>query len=195
MQVRSLGGEGPLEKEMATHSSVLPEKCHGQRSLVDYSPWGREELNVTQHTHWGFLTTLAVQQRTKHGVHLKSFHLPVRFTYILRHRFSFTYYPLPSIWLFCFLRIIVSIFALLIKKFYLLFIISFDVQRRLVGISIVGQRLRICLVMAGDVGSIPGLGTKIPYPMEHLDPNTSTTKPVATTRASVHHRERSHMMQ
>ena len=47
MQVRSLGGEGPLEKEVATHSSVLPEKCHGQRSLVDYSPWGREELNVT----------------------------------------------------------------------------------------------------------------------------------------------------
>ena len=47
---------------------------------------------------------------------------------------------------------------------------------------------------AGDVGSIPGLGSKIPYPMEHLDPNTSTTKPTATTRASVHHSERSHMM-
>ena len=49
--------------------------------------------------------------------------------------------------------------------------------------------------MAGDMGSIPGLGTKIPYPMEYLDPNTSTTKPMATTRASVHHSERSHMMQ
>ena len=47
MQVRSLGGEDPLEKEMATHSSVFPEKFHEQRSLVDYSPWGHEELNTT----------------------------------------------------------------------------------------------------------------------------------------------------
>ena len=73
--VRSLGGEDPLEKEMATHSSILawknpmdtgawwamvhgvarvghafetkapapaflPEKSHGQRSLVGYSPYG-----------------------------------------------------------------------------------------------------------------------------------------------------------
>ena len=34
-QVRSLGWEDPLEKEMATHSSILAlEKSHGQRSLV-----------------------------------------------------------------------------------------------------------------------------------------------------------------
>ena len=32
--------EGPLEEEMATHSSILVEKSHGQRSLVGYSPWG-----------------------------------------------------------------------------------------------------------------------------------------------------------
>ena len=32
-QVRSLGQEDPLEKDMATHSS----KSHGQRSLVGYS--------------------------------------------------------------------------------------------------------------------------------------------------------------
>ena len=38
--VRSLGQEGPLEKEIATYSSVLPEKFHGQRSLAGYSPWG-----------------------------------------------------------------------------------------------------------------------------------------------------------
>ena len=31
---RSLGGG------MATHSVFLPGKSHGQRSLVDYSPWG-----------------------------------------------------------------------------------------------------------------------------------------------------------
>ena len=36
MQVESLGQEDPLEKEMATHSSVLAGKSHGQRSLVGY---------------------------------------------------------------------------------------------------------------------------------------------------------------
>ena len=39
-QVRSLGREDPLEKEMATHSSVLAGKSHGQKSLAGYSPWG-----------------------------------------------------------------------------------------------------------------------------------------------------------
>ena len=38
--VRSLGREDPLEKEMATHSSLLPEESHGQRSLTGYSQWG-----------------------------------------------------------------------------------------------------------------------------------------------------------
>ena len=42
-QVRSLGWEDPLEKEMVTHSSTLAGKSHGQRSLVGYSPWGRKE--------------------------------------------------------------------------------------------------------------------------------------------------------
>ena len=33
MLVRSLGQEDSLEKEMATHSSILAGKSHGQRSL------------------------------------------------------------------------------------------------------------------------------------------------------------------
>ena len=37
--VPPLGGEDPLEKEMATHSSILAFS-HGQISLVGYSPWG-----------------------------------------------------------------------------------------------------------------------------------------------------------
>ena len=36
------------EKEMAAHSSILPGKSHGQRSLVDYSPWGHEESDTTE---------------------------------------------------------------------------------------------------------------------------------------------------
>ena len=52
-QVRSLGWEDHLEKEMATHSNILawrrrkwqptpiflPGESHGQKSLVGYSPW------------------------------------------------------------------------------------------------------------------------------------------------------------
>ena len=40
---RSLGQEEPLEKGMATHSSVLAGESHGQRSLVGYSPCGCKE--------------------------------------------------------------------------------------------------------------------------------------------------------
>ena len=36
--VRFLGGEVPLEKEMATCSILLPGKSNGQRSLMGYSP-------------------------------------------------------------------------------------------------------------------------------------------------------------
>ena len=39
--------EDPLEKEMATHSSIFPRKFHGQRSLAGYSPWGHEESDAT----------------------------------------------------------------------------------------------------------------------------------------------------
>ena len=33
--LQSLGQEDPLEKEMATHSSILSGESHGQRSLAD----------------------------------------------------------------------------------------------------------------------------------------------------------------
>ena len=34
---------------MATDSSILAWKIHGQRSLVGYSPWGCKELDTTEH--------------------------------------------------------------------------------------------------------------------------------------------------
>ena len=49
-RVRSLGREDPLEKEMATHSSILVWKSHGQRSLEGYSPWGHKESDMTEAT-------------------------------------------------------------------------------------------------------------------------------------------------
>ena len=46
-QVQSLGGEDPLEKEMATHSNTLAWRIHGQKRLVGYSPWGHKESDTT----------------------------------------------------------------------------------------------------------------------------------------------------
>ena len=49
--VQSLGQQDFLEKEMATHSVLLPEKFHRWRSLVGYSPWGRKESDMTEQLH------------------------------------------------------------------------------------------------------------------------------------------------
>ena len=60
-RVRFLGWEDPLEKEMATHASILawripwteePGESHGQRSLAGYSPWGRKESDTTERLHF-----------------------------------------------------------------------------------------------------------------------------------------------
>ena len=47
-RLQSLSWEDLLEKEMATHSSTLAWKSHGQRSLVGYSPWDHKELDTTE---------------------------------------------------------------------------------------------------------------------------------------------------
>ena len=51
-QVRSLGWEDPLEKEMATHTSTLTWKIPWTEELVGYSPWGRKELDMTEQLHF-----------------------------------------------------------------------------------------------------------------------------------------------
>ena len=38
-QIQLLGWEDPLEKGMATHSSMLAGKFHGQRRLVSHNLW------------------------------------------------------------------------------------------------------------------------------------------------------------
>ena len=48
MWVQCLYREDPLEKEMATHSSILAWEIHGQRSLVGYGPGGHKELNTAE---------------------------------------------------------------------------------------------------------------------------------------------------
>ena len=54
-QVRSLGWEDPLEKEMATHSSTLAWKIPWTEELVGYSPWGRKESDMTERFHFTYL--------------------------------------------------------------------------------------------------------------------------------------------
>ena len=49
--VQSLGWEDPLEKKMATHSSILAWRIHRQRSLVCYNSLGCNELDRTEWVH------------------------------------------------------------------------------------------------------------------------------------------------
>ena len=52
-QVQSLGQEDLLEKEMATHSSILAWKIPWtEEPGRPYSPWGRKELIMTERLHF-----------------------------------------------------------------------------------------------------------------------------------------------
>ena len=46
--VRSLGHEDPLEKEMATHSSILAWRIPWIEELVGYSPQTHKESDTTE---------------------------------------------------------------------------------------------------------------------------------------------------
>ena len=50
-QVRSLGGEDPLEKEMATQSSVLAWRIPWTEEPSKFRFMGLKELDMTEHTH------------------------------------------------------------------------------------------------------------------------------------------------
>ena len=48
-QVQSLGREDPLEKEMATHSSILAWRIPWREEPP--CPWGHKELDMTERLH------------------------------------------------------------------------------------------------------------------------------------------------
>ena len=50
--VRSLGWEDPLEKEMATHSSILAWKIPWTEEPGWLCPWGRKESDMTERLHY-----------------------------------------------------------------------------------------------------------------------------------------------
>ena len=46
--VQSLGWEDPLEKGMATYSSILAWRIPWREDLVGYSPWGCKESGIAE---------------------------------------------------------------------------------------------------------------------------------------------------
>ena len=46
--VRSLGWEDPWKRKWQPILVFLPEKFHGQRSLLGYSPKSQKELDITE---------------------------------------------------------------------------------------------------------------------------------------------------
>ena len=52
-RVPSRGREDPLEKEMATHSSILAWKIPWTKEPVGYSPRGRKESDMTERLNSG----------------------------------------------------------------------------------------------------------------------------------------------
>ena len=52
--VRSLGREDPLEKEMATHSSILAWRILWMEELDGLQSMGRKESDTTERLHFHF---------------------------------------------------------------------------------------------------------------------------------------------
>ena len=51
--IQFLGQEDPLEKGMATNSSILTRRIPGTEEPVGYGPWGCKKLDMTESTNRG----------------------------------------------------------------------------------------------------------------------------------------------
>ena len=76
-RVQSLGQED-LEKEMATHSSILPGKSHGRRSLVGYKSMGSQRVGHDWATSLSLFTfseicEIALEEAIKCMIQIKGF--------------------------------------------------------------------------------------------------------------------------
>ena len=61
-RVHSLGREDLLEKEMATHSSILAWRIPWTEEPGSYSPWGHKESDATERPHFHFVFRSQVAQ-------------------------------------------------------------------------------------------------------------------------------------
>ena len=74
----SIPGSGrfpPPQEEVATHSSILAWKFHGQRSLVGHSLWGHKELDMAEWLTQQFFNFLLYESTVGlcyyHGAYIK----------------------------------------------------------------------------------------------------------------------------
>ena len=81
-QVRSLGQEDTQRREWLPTPVFLPGEFHGQRSLEGYSPWGRQESDMTEQLRLLSSPVQALQSvsLTNHNVSRLLF--PVLFLYL-----------------------------------------------------------------------------------------------------------------
>ena len=64
--VQSLGQEDLLEKEMATHSSILAWRTPWMEAPGGlHSPWGRKESDTTERLHFCFLQCMKVKSESE----------------------------------------------------------------------------------------------------------------------------------
>ena len=63
--VQSLRGEDPLEKDMATPSSVLVWRIPWTEEPGPYSPWGRKESDTTEQLTYTYEKTVILVEGQK----------------------------------------------------------------------------------------------------------------------------------
>ena len=62
LRLDSSVGKIPWSRKWQPTPVFLPRKFHGQRSLAGYSPWGRKESDMTEHTHTFYILYYSQQQ-------------------------------------------------------------------------------------------------------------------------------------
>ena len=78
--------EDPLEKGIARTQAFLPGEPHGQRSLADYSPWGRKESDTTERLSLSLHFSEEVFTHENENIYLQK--TPVYNVYLLLLLFS-----------------------------------------------------------------------------------------------------------
>ena len=91
-QVQSLGWEDPLEKEMATHSTILVWKIPWNWSLAGYGPWDPKESAMTERP------TLSFSELVYSVVLITLVHESDCSMYIYIHTYTFHLHSFP-LWL------------------------------------------------------------------------------------------------
>ena len=79
-RVRSLGGEDPLEKEMATHSSILAWRIPWTEEPGGLESTGRKELDTTKRLRFTSLHASQTEARVSQVAQWQRIHLPMQET-------------------------------------------------------------------------------------------------------------------